>query len=121
MPRFRALSFGQPLAPWQATRELAVQTAVETDSAHRDPHTGIAFLSPDVEIVEAEGDVELTPDMALWAEALAVLRTHLFGAEDYIEAQITTSAGDRDMEARWRLIGKRIALLREAAVKDEQP
>lgn len=120
MTRFRALSFGQPLAPWQATKELAEQAAIEAEEASRDPQTGFVYLGIGVTIEKDGGDPpEMTPDMALWAEALAILRKHLFGAEDYIEAKVATSAGDRKAEARWRLIGKRIAIVREAAAKDD--
>ncbi len=117
--RYRALAFGKPVAPWQATYELAAQSAIKTDNAHREPRSGRVYLSPGVEIKEAAGDVPLTGDLALWAEALAILRTHMFGAEDYIEAQIVTAHDDRQAEARWRLIGKRIAMVRAAAGRDE--
>ena len=121
MTRYRVLSFGDPLGSWQATEELAEQVAIEADQASRDPHTGFVYLGIGVTIEKDDGEKpEMSPDMALWAQALAILRLHMFGAEDYIEAKLVTASGDRETEAMWRLIGKRITMVREAAKKDKR-
>ena len=94
-----------------------VQSAIEADSARCKPRSRRIYLSPDVTSRSTTRDANNARHGAT-GEALAILR-YLFGGEDHIDARIATSAGDRTAEARWRLIGKRITLLREAAVKDD--
>ncbi len=120
MTRYRAVAFGKPLAPWQATHDLAVQSAVEANCARRDPDTGIAFLSPNVEIAEEEGDVPLTPEMALWAEALVLIRQHHVGAKAFATAQMERLYGDQPRRARWQMLRRRIVHIMDAAGRRER-
>lgn len=119
MTRFRALLFGEPIAPWQATKELAEQAAIEAGEASRDAQTGWIYLSPGVAIEEDAGEPPaLTPDMERWAEAFAVLRMHQSGAEAFIAERMEDLKHDAAGRARWRAIGKRLAMIRDAAEKD---
>lgn len=116
--RFRALLFGQPLAPWQATKELAEQSAMEAGEASRDPHSGFAFLSPGVTIEKDDGEAPMTPDMERWAEALAIVKMHGARAMEEVEDRIRALAHDSDGQTRWRAIGGRVRQVLDAAEKD---
>ncbi len=118
MTRYRALSFGQPLAPWQATYELAAQSAIETGGAHREPSSGRVYLSPGVEIEAADGEVLMTPEMDWWAEALYVVFLERENAVALVDERIEALADDRLAQARWRMIRSRIVQIMESAAKD---
>jgi hypothetical protein len=117
MTRFRALLFGQPLAPWQATRELAEQAAIEAGEAAREPD-GRIYLSAGVEIeIDAGEPPALTPELERWAEALQVIKMMGDGAEEFVAERMRALADDPAGRARWEIIGRRIALVREAAAR----
>jgi len=118
MPRFRTLLSGQSLAPWHATYELAAQSAIEVDSAHRQPGSGRVFLSPDVEIDMDVGEVEMTPALAIWAEALAVIRQRSDRARAFATDQSERAGGNIGEQARWRMIRTRIDQIMEAPAKN---
>lgn len=118
MTRFRALAFGKPLAAWQATPELAMQSAIEADNGHRDPSSGRVFLSPGVEIEDEEGEVQTTPDVERWAEALAIIRNHEDRARRFVNERIAAASDDYARVAHWRMIRSRIVQIMNAAAKD---
>ena len=118
MTRYRARAFGEPVAPWQATHELAAQSAIETDNAHREPRTGRVYLSPGVEIEQDDGEASMTPDIERWTEALAVVRQYRGRALAIADDRIVDLAGDIAGQARWRAIRSRIEQIMEAAARD---
>ncbi len=120
MTRYRARAFGQPLTPWQATYELAAQSAIEADSAHREPGSGRVYLSPGVEIETDDGEAPMTPDIERWAEALAVVRSKCERARSFADERIADLAGDPFGPARWRMIRSRIVQIMDAAATDAQ-
>ena len=118
VPRYRALSFGQPLAPGEATYEFAVQSAVGTVNAHREPGNGLACPSPGIEIEQDDGEVAITPDLGTWAEALAVIREYRERSLDFVDERISRLAGDAARWARWHSVRSRIIQIMEAVAKE---
>ncbi len=117
MTRHRALLFGQPLAPWQATRELAEQSAIEAGEGSRDS-AGRVFLSPGVTFEHDDGEAPMTPDMERWAEALQVVKMEGDRAEAFVAERMRALADDAAGRARWRAIGRRVEQIRDAAKRD---
>lgn len=116
--RYRATSFGRDLAPWRATRDLAVQDAIEAREATRD-QDGTIFSSPGLVIEEDDGAAPMTPEQERWAEALAVVRVHGAYAEQFVRSLIESLAdhGEKDGVIRWRAIERRVSELREQAMR----
>ena len=94
MTRYRALSFGKLLAPRQTTYELAAQTAIAAESAHREPGSGHVYLPAGIEIEDDAGDVPLTLDLDRWVEALEVVRRYRTRALAIADDRITDLAAD---------------------------
>jgi len=116
--RFRAHLFGKPLGPWLPTAELAKQSAIEEGEGHRDPGSGIVYLSPGVTIERDEGEEPMPPHLEKWAVALDMIAEHHNRVEEYIGHQISAAGEDAERRAKWRLIQKRVAELMSAAAKD---
>lgn len=116
--RFRAHLFGEPLGPWLPTAELAKQSAIEEGEAHRDPGSGIVYLSPGVTIDRDDGEVPMPPHLEKWSTALSLIAEHHNRVEEYLGERIKAAGQDAEQRAKWRLIQKRVAEVMSAAAKD---
>ncbi len=118
MTRYRALLFGEPLGPWQATHELAEQSAINAGQASRDPATGEVCLSTGAHIEGGDGHIDISLEEMRWADALQIIHEHRHLAVAYAEERLRMVPGDAKERWRWRDIARRIRIVFDAAARD---